>query len=51
MALTKIQARKFAKVMHEYGRGKLRTSAGAKVKSSRQALAIAFSVARRRKRR
>jgi hypothetical protein len=39
--------RKVKKVMHEYKRGKLRSSSGAKVKSRKQAVAIGLSEARR----
>lgn len=38
---------KVGKVLGEFKRGKLRSSSGAKVKSRRQALAIALSEARR----
>jgi hypothetical protein len=42
---TKAQA-KVGKVMHEYKRGELRSSTGAKVKSRKQAIAIGLSEAR-----
>lgn len=42
---------KVAKVMREFKRGTLRSSSGSKVTSKDQALAIALSEARRRKRR
>jgi hypothetical protein len=38
---------KVAKVMHEYKKKKLKTSAGSKVKGRTQAIAIALSEARR----
>ena len=38
---------KFKRVMHEWGEGSLRSSSGKKVTSQKQALAIAFSEARR----
>lgn len=38
---------KVEKVMHEFKGGKLRSSAGGKVKSRKQAIAIALSEARR----
>lgn len=34
---------KFAQVMHEFGAGKLKSSSGKKVKSVKQAVAIAYS--------
>ena len=39
--------KKFDKVMHEWGQGKLSSSAGGKVKSQAPALAIAFSEKKR----
>jgi len=41
------QKRKFSRVMGEYAKGKLRSSSGQKVTDKDQALAIAFSEARR----
>jgi len=41
---------KVKKVMGEYKRGKLKSSSGRKVKSKKQAVAIALSEARRKKR-
>lgn len=41
------QRKKFIKVMREYAEGRLRSSSGKKVESREQALAIAFSEARR----
>lgn len=38
---------KIEKVMHEWKQGKLQSSAGSKVKSQRQAVAIAMSEARK----
>jgi hypothetical protein len=38
---------KVAKVMHEYKKKKLKTSAGKRVKNRKQAVAIALSEARR----
>lgn len=38
---------KVAKVMREYSKGKLHSGSGGKVKSKRQAVAIALSMARR----
>lgn len=40
---------KVAKVMREYRRGKLRTSAGKRPKNRKQAIAIALSEAKRKK--
>jgi len=40
------QRRKFTRVMHEFAKGTLRTSAGGKPVSREQAIAIAFSEAR-----
>jgi len=40
---TKRQKSKVSKVMHEHKRGTLRSSSGRKVKSRRQAIAIAMS--------
>jgi uncharacterized membrane protein YkoI len=40
---------KVEKVMHEYKHGDLKSSSGAKVKSKKQAIAIALSEARRGK--
>lgn len=40
---------KIAKVMREYAKGKLKTSAGKKVTSKEQAAAIAYSEAERKK--
>jgi hypothetical protein len=37
--------KKVAKVMKEYGKGKLKSSSGQKVKSQKQAQAIALSMA------
>ena len=50
--LTGRQKRKVSKVMKEYKKGKLRSGSkkGPKVKSSKQAIAIALSEARRKKR-
>ena len=39
---------KIGEVMHEYGKGKLKTSHGSKVKSRDQAVAIGISEARER---
>ena len=39
--------KKFARVMHEWGQGKLKASSGQTVKSQAQAEAIGFSEARR----
>jgi hypothetical protein len=39
--------KKFKKVMKEFGKGKLKTSAGKKVKKLKMAQAIAFSESRR----
>lgn len=47
---TKKQKNKVEKVMGEYKRGTLKTSAGKKVTSPKQGLAIALSEARRGKR-
>ena len=44
------QSEKFAKVYHEYKRGKLKSSSGDKVKSRDQAVAIAMSEAKMPKR-
>ena len=41
------QRRKVQKVMHEYKRGKLKSSSGRRVTNRNQALAIALSEARR----
>lgn len=41
----KAKARKVAKVLREHKRGKLKSSSGKKVKSKRQAVAIALSEA------
>lgn len=41
--------KKVSKVLKEFKRGKLKSSEGSKVKSRKQALAIALSEARRRK--
>lgn len=38
---------KFLRVMHEWGQGKLRRPNGAKVTDQKEAVAIAFSEARR----
>ncbi len=38
--------KKISKVMHEFGDGKLKTSAGKKVTSRKQAIAIGISEAR-----
>lgn len=46
-SLSKGQRQKFTKVLHEYSKGSLRTSAGKKVTDREQAIAIAFSEARR----
>ena len=43
MAAKKKQRRKVAKVMHEHKQGTLLSSSGAKVKSNKQAIAIAMS--------
>ena len=50
--LTGRRKRKVSKVMKEYKKGKLRSGSkkGPKVKSSKQAIAIALSEARRKKR-
>ncbi len=50
--LTGRQKRKVSKVMKEYKKGKLRSGSkkGPKVKSRKQAIAIALSEARRKKR-
>jgi hypothetical protein len=40
-------SKKVKRSMHEYKRGKLRSSSGAKVKSRKQAIAIGLSEARR----
>lgn len=40
---------KIGKVMHEYGHGKLKSSAGNKVTSRAQALAIGYSEAEKHK--
>jgi len=40
---TKSQKSKVAKVMHEHKRGSLRSGSGKKVKSRKQAIAIAMS--------
>jgi len=45
----KAKKHKFQKVMKEYGRGSLKSSSGQKVVNQKQALAIAFSEARRLK--
>lgn len=45
--MAKKKNRKVAKVMSEYKRGKLRSSSGKKVKSRKQAIAIALSEQRR----
>jgi hypothetical protein len=45
--LTPAQQKKFEKVMHEFGKGTLRRSSGETVKSKDEALAIAFSEARK----
>lgn len=45
----KTKQRKIEKVMGEYKRGTLKTSAGSKPKSRKQAIAIALSEARRLK--
>lgn len=42
--------RKVARVMREHAKGKLRSGSGRKVKSRRQAAAIGYAMARRRKR-
>lgn len=49
-SLSPAQKKKFTVVLHEYSKGRLRTSAGKSVKDRDQALAIAFSEARRHKR-
>jgi hypothetical protein len=41
--------KKFNKVMHEWGQGKLNSSSGQPVKDQKMALAIAFSEKRRAK--
>jgi hypothetical protein len=50
MAKSRSQA-KVHKVMGEYKRGTLRSSSGAKVRSRKQAVAIAMSEARRKRKR
>ena len=45
------QKRKVKKVMHEYKRGKLKSGSGRKVKSRKQAVAIAMSESGQSKRR
>lgn len=42
---TKKQKAKVAKVMSEYGSGKLKSSSGRKITSQRQAIAVALSEA------
>jgi hypothetical protein len=44
-SLMKNGKKKVAKVMREYGKGKLKSSSGQKVKSQKQAIAIALSEA------
>lgn len=44
---TRAQKHKFARVMHEYGQGQLRTPQGKRVKNVKQAVAIALSAARK----
>lgn len=44
---TRVQKKKFARVMREYGRGELFTPQGRRVKNQKQAVAIALSEARR----
>jgi hypothetical protein len=44
---SRAQLRKFAIVMHEWGKGSLRTPQGKRVKSHKQAVAIALNVARK----
>ena len=46
-SLSKKGKHKFTKVLHEFSTGKLRTSGGKKVTDRDQAIAIAFSEARR----
>jgi hypothetical protein len=41
--------KKFDKVMHEFGKGTLKSSSGKKVTDQKQAIAIAYSEARRSK--
>jgi hypothetical protein len=45
---TKVAKEKIKEVMREYKQGKLRSSSGAKVKSQKQAIAIALSEAYRK---
>lgn len=47
--MTKAMEKKMAKVMGEFRSGKLKSSAGSKVKSRKQAIAIGLSEARRNK--
>lgn len=49
MATKKAKQRKVGKVMGEYKRGTLRTSAGSRPKSRKQAIAIALSEAKKKK--
>jgi hypothetical protein len=51
MAQGKQAKEKVRKVMHEYKEGKLKSSSGAKVTSPKQAVAIAMSEARQRRKR
>lgn len=47
---SKAAQKKISKTMHEYGKGKLRSGSkkGPKVKSRRQAVAVALNVARKK---
>lgn len=46
-SLSPAQKAKFHKVMHEFGQGKLKASYGKKITKQDEAVAIAFSEARR----
>jgi hypothetical protein len=47
--LTPAQKKKIEKVMNEFKKGKLKTSSGAKVTDPKQAVAIAYSEARKKR--
>lgn len=46
--LTEAQYEKVERVMHEWGKGALKSSSGKRVAGQKQALAIAYNEARRR---